>query len=133
MPDDLLTIGDVARQAGINASAIRYYERIGVLPAAERHAGQRRYSPETVGRLRIIAAAKQAGFTLEQTRALLEADADGAADAELRALAGRKLPEVETLIARAEAMRGWLLSARECTCETLDVCGLFEPHRTAAS
>ncbi len=127
MPDAaVLTIGEVARQAGVNTSAIRYYERVGVLPEPERVGGQRRYTQGTIRRLGVIGVAKQAGFTLEETRALLHADADSAAHAELRGLADHKLPEVEALIARAQAMRDWLLTARGCTCETLDVCGLFD-------
>jgi DNA-binding transcriptional MerR regulator len=127
MPDAaVLTIGEVARQAGVNTSAIRYYERVGVLPAPERQGGQRRYTQETVRRLGVIDVAKQAGFTLGETRALLHADADSAAHTELRQLADRKLPEVEALIARAQAMRDWLLTAHGCTCDTLDVCGLFD-------
>lgn len=121
----VLTIGEVARRAGVNTSAIRYYERVGVLPEPARVSGQRRYGPETVRRLGVIDVAKQAGFTLDETRALLHADADSAAHAELRELAARKLPEVEALIARAEAMRDWLATAHGCTCETLDVCALF--------
>jgi len=127
----VLTIGEVARRAGVNASAIRYYERVGVLPEPVRVSGQRRYTPETVRRLSAIDVAKQAGFSLDETRALLGADADGAAHAELRALAERKLPEVEALVARASAMRDWLLTARGCTCDTLDVCGLFDAARPA--
>lgn len=134
MPDAaVLTIGEVAREAGVNTSAIRYYERIGVLPAPERQGGQRRYTPETVRRLGVIDVAKEAGFSLDETRALLHADADSAAHAELRELADRKLPEIDALIARAEAMRDWLLAARGCTCETLDVCALFEPERVSTS
>lgn len=134
MPDAaVLTIGEVARQAGVNTSAIRYYERVGVLPAPERVSGQRRYTHETIRRLGVIDVAKQAGFTLDETRALLHADADSAAHAELRDLADRKLPEIDALIARAHAMRDWLLTARGCTCDTLDVCGLFESERVTAS
>ena len=125
MPETVMTIGDVAREAGINASAIRYYESIGLLPEPEREGGQRRYAPAIVQRLGVIDVAKQAGFSLEETRALLAADADAAAHAELRALAARKLPEIEALIERAQTMRDWLRAADHCTCETLDVCGLF--------
>lgn len=128
-----LTIGEVAREARVNTSAIRYYERVGILPAPERVGGQRRYTPQTIRRLGVIDVAKQAGFTLDETRALLHADADSAAHAELRDLADRKLPEIDALIARANAMRDWLLTARGCTCDTLDVCGLFELERTAPS
>jgi MerR family redox-sensitive transcriptional activator SoxR len=127
MQEAVLTIGEVARAAGVNTSAIRYYESIGVLPQPARRAGQRRYAPEIVRRLGVIDVAKQAGFSLDETRALLAADADSAAHAELRELATRKLPEVEALIARAHTMRDWLLTASGCTCDTLDVCGLFDP------
>ena len=47
--------------------------------------------------------------------------------AALRELATHKLPDVEALIDRAQAMRAWLLTATDCSCQTLDVCGLFAP------
>jgi MerR family redox-sensitive transcriptional activator SoxR len=115
----MLTIGQVAQQAGVNASAIRFYEREGLLPEPERQGGQRRYTAETLRRLQVIDIAKRAGFSLDEARMLL----DGAP--ELRELADRKLGEVEALIARAEAMRAWLLMARECECSSLDLCELF--------
>lgn len=60
MPDAaVLTIGEVAREAGVNTSAIRYYERVGVLPAPDRVSGQRRYTPETVRRLGVIDVANR--------------------------------------------------------------------------
>jgi DNA-binding transcriptional MerR regulator len=115
----VLTIGQVAERAGLNASAIRYYEREGLLPAPERQGGQRRYTDETVRRLQVIDIAKRAGFSLDEARMLL----DGAP--EPRELVDRKLAEVEALIARAEAMRAWLLKARECECSSLELCELF--------
>jgi MerR family transcriptional regulator, redox-sensitive transcriptional activator SoxR len=122
MTKSTLTIGEVARQAGLNTSAIRYYESVGLLPEPERVSGQRRYDAETVRRLRVIDVAKQAGFSLDEARVLL-ADPGGA---QLRTLAERKLPEVDDLIARAQAMRAWLVTASGCNCETLDVCALFD-------
>jgi MerR family transcriptional regulator, redox-sensitive transcriptional activator SoxR len=121
MQEATLTIGDVAREAGLKASAIRYYESVGLLPEPERVSGQRRYDDDTLRRLRVIEVAKQAGFSLDEARVLL-ADAGGP---QLRALAERKLPEVDELIARAQAMRAWLMTASDCNCETLDVCALF--------
>ena len=127
MHDATLTIGQVADRAGINSSAIRYYERHGLLPAAERVRGQRRFTEQTVRRLGVIDVAKRAGFSLEEVRALLVATDEGEpAHAQLQALALRKLPEVEALIARAESMRRWLTTASGCGCSTLDVCALFE-------
>jgi MerR family transcriptional regulator, redox-sensitive transcriptional activator SoxR len=122
-----LTIGQVARRAGLKTSAIRYYESVGLLPEARRESGQRRHGDDTLRRLRVIDVAKRAGFSLDEARVLL-ATGDGGppAHARLRELAERKLPEVDELIARAQARRTWLLTARGCECETLDVCGLFE-------
>jgi len=45
----------------------------------------------------------------------------------MRELAERKLPEVDELIARAQAVRAWLVTASGCDCDTLDVCALFDP------
>ena len=122
-----LTIGQVAAEAGVAASAIRYYEREGLLPTPERVSGQRRYGEDTLRRLEVIGVAKRAGFSLDDVRLLLDTtDAGDPAHARLRELAERKLPEVEALIVRAEAMREWLLTARRCSCSSLDLCGLFE-------
>lgn len=123
--DDQLSIGDVAAAAGVNASAVRYYERIGVLPEPERLSGRRRYGTETVDRLRTIRAGQQAGFSLEEIRQLLRGAEDGTAAEELRGLAERKLPDVEALIERAQTMKRWLELAAECRCGSLDVCSLF--------
>jgi MerR family redox-sensitive transcriptional activator SoxR len=132
MEEGTLTIGEVARRVGLNASAIRYYERVGVLPQAERSSGQRRYTSETVQRLHVIDVAKRAGFSLDEAKLLLATTDDGDPSyAQLRQLAQRKLPEVDALIARAQAMREWLSTASGCNCETLDVCALFEDRRNA--
>jgi MerR family redox-sensitive transcriptional activator SoxR len=121
----LLTIGEVADQAGMRASRIRYYESIGVLPAAERVSGMRRYTPDVVRRLGIIDVAQRGGFTLEEIRELLRTD-NGPADERLRRLAERKLPDIDELIKRANAVRRWLEMTSACECETLDVCSLFD-------
>ena len=63
MDDDTLTIGQFARRAGLNVSAIRYYEAQGLLPEAPRVGGQRRYSEATLNRLGVIDVAKRAGFS----------------------------------------------------------------------
>jgi MerR family transcriptional regulator, redox-sensitive transcriptional activator SoxR len=120
------TIGQVARRAGLNTSAIRFYEREGVLPAAERVSGQRRYGEETLRRLEVIDIAKRAGFNLGEIRLLLDERSE---ENPLRELAERKLPEVDALIARAEAMREWLLMARQCRCSSLELCELFVQSR----
>jgi DNA-binding transcriptional MerR regulator len=126
MSEATLSIGEIADRAGIAVSAIRYYERNGLLPEPERAGGQRRYPDTAVQRLGIIDVAKQAGFSLDEVGVLLASTDLGApAHEQLRVLAARKLPEVDALIERAETMREWLTAASDCGCDTLDVCALF--------
>jgi len=128
-----LTIGQLAQRFGLNTSAIRYYKASGVLPEPVRWSGQRRYGPAAVRRVEVLDAAKRAGFSLDEARTLLQgAEAGTPAFETLRELAARKLPEVEALITRAEAMRNWLLTATDCACTTLDACSLFD-HRPSDS
>jgi MerR family redox-sensitive transcriptional activator SoxR len=121
----VLTIGEVAREAGMRASRIRYYESVGVLPAPARVSGMRRYTPDVVRRLGIIDVAQRVGFTLDEIRELLSTET-GTAHQQLRRLAERKLPDIDELIQRASAVRRWLEMTSYCDCETLDVCSLFD-------
>jgi MerR family transcriptional regulator, redox-sensitive transcriptional activator SoxR len=124
-----LTIGQVAQLAGLRTSHIRYYEQVGVLPEPERVAGQRRYGADVVHRLAIIDAAQRAGLTLEEIRPLTGPDRQTThAGEHIRRLATAKLPEIDALITRAQAVRQWLLLARSCDCTTVDVCDLFAGH-----
>ena len=121
-----LTIGQVARRAGLRTSHIRYYEDVGVLPQPERLSGQRRYDDEILHRLAIVDVAQRAGLTLEEIRELTgPRQAGHNAGERLRALAQRKLPDIEALIERAQAVKRWLEVASTCDCATVDVCGLF--------
>src|SRR5436190_3126250 len=122
-----MRIGEVAVHAGLRSSTIRYYESVGVLPEPERVGGQRRYTIDVLRRLAIIDVAQRAGFSLDEIRDLLAATAgrDPAYES-LRPLAERKLPAIEALIERAQAVRRWLEVASACECDTLDVCALFD-------
>ncbi|MBA3428261.1 MAG: MerR family transcriptional regulator [Actinobacteria bacterium] len=121
-----LTIGQVAARAGLRTSHIRYYERVGVLPEPERVAGQRRYHDDVLHRLSIIDVAQRAGLTLQEIRTLTGPDSRGArAGDQIRALADEKLPHINALIARAQAVERWLLIAQSCECASVDMCGLF--------
>jgi MerR family redox-sensitive transcriptional activator SoxR len=125
MTSEPLTIGQVAAQAGIRTSSIRYYESVGILPEPDRVSGQRRYPPEILTRLGFIDIAQQAGFSLDEIRELLDGSTEGQTSDRLQALAQRKLPDIEELIVRAEAMKSWLQAAGECQCPSLDFCLLF--------
>lgn len=130
-----LTIGQLAQRFGLKTSAIRYYEANGVLPEPARESGQRRYGADAIRRMEVLDVAKRAGFSLDEARVLLQrTEAGSPAHEALRDLATRKLPEVEALIERAEAMRAWLVTATGCSCDTLDVCALFnEPDAAVTS
>ena len=121
-----LTIGDVGRRAGVATSSIRYYESIGLLPQPERVSGQRRYRPDVVGKLAFIGVAQSAGFKLSEIRELVGGvdSGDGMAG-QMRELSVRKLAEVEALLERTQAMKGWLEVAKECGCESPSECALF--------
>lgn len=123
-----MRIGDVARAAGVRVSRIRYYEEIGLLPVPDRVSGQRRYDETVLRRLDVMDVAQRAGLSLDEIRELMEHGNRPASDA-LRELAGRRLPEIEGLIVRAELVREWLRRATECRCERIDECELFAEPR----
>jgi MerR family redox-sensitive transcriptional activator SoxR len=120
------SIGEVARRARLKSSAIRYYEGIGLLPDTERVGGQRRYDESVLIRLAVIELAQRAGFTLAETRTLLNGfSTSEPPSARWRSLAHRKLLEVEALIARASGMKRLLEEGLECECLTLEDCELL--------
>ena len=127
-----LRIGQVAELSGLRKSAIRYYEEIGLLDLAERVSGQRVYEPSVLRRLAVIDVSQRAGLSLDEVRELVEAGASPTSD-RLQSIAAKKLPEVEALIARAEAMRDWLKTAESCGCQTIDECALFDEPRAAGA
>ena len=123
MPE--LTISEVARQLGLQASAIRYYERIGLLPRARRMSGQRRYDNTVLYRLAIIQRARQLGFTLSEIRHLFFGFRDVTRASERwRTLSQQKLAELDRLMEGLQAVRGLLKRLMtKCQCDTLDQCG----------
>lgn len=122
-----LTIGEVARQAGVAATTLRYYERIGLVPAPTRLGGQRRYDDAVLARLEVIGLCKSAGFALEEIQVLFADDAPGRPAS--RALAEAKLAEIDAQmasLARARAVIEW---GMRCTCPSIDACtcGIHSP------
>jgi MerR family redox-sensitive transcriptional activator SoxR len=123
---DALTIGEVARQAGIRTSTLRYYEQIGLLPPPERMNGRRRYDPTVLDRLRVIHMAQEVGFRLDEIQELFPRDkADQAFSARWHPMAQQKLAEVDALIARAQTMKQMLEESLRCGCMTLEACMVF--------
>ena len=125
-----LTISQVARQIRLRPSAIRYYERIGLLLSAKRLSGQRRYDPTVLHRLAIIQRARQLGFTLAEIRQLFFGFRDNARPSHRwRTLAKKKLAELDELMDAIKAVRGVLKKVMTtCRCDTLDQCGIAILH-----
>jgi MerR family transcriptional regulator, mercuric resistance operon regulatory protein len=102
---DHLTIGQVAKEAGVHKETIRYYQALGLVPEPRRPPGSvRRYGSETVGRLRFIKRAQELGFTLEEVGKLLLLD-DGQNCSATRSLAEHKLSVIRERIADLNRMR----------------------------
>lgn len=120
MCDRLLTIGELARRVGIASSALRYYEKRGLIPPPTRISGQRRYPESTVGLVGIILLLRDAGFTLAEQQALIAAWAD--APHEWQRLARRKLAELDERIAKAQAAREAVDHALRCPHEDIRQC-----------
>ena len=119
-----MTIGEVARRTGLQGSAIRYYEKIGLLPKTERVGGQRRYGPDVLNYLEVIDVAKRAGFRMEEIRRLFHGFGKGTpAFRRWRLLAQRKIIEMDDLIAKAKKMKRLLEKADRCKCFNLEDCG----------
>lgn len=116
----MMPIGELARHASLRTSAVRYYERLGLLPAPARTNGRRRYGEETLDRLRVIGFARAAGFSLREIRQLF---AGKPYSRRLRDLATGKIDELEGTITRARAMQSLLRAALRCECLTIEECG----------
>lgn len=103
-----LSIGGLAKQAGVAIDTVRFYERNGLLaPAGRLASGYRRYGAEELKRLRFIRRAKVLGFSLDDIRSLLALSAERDV-ARVRASAQRKLGDIELRIAELERIRSGL-------------------------
>src|SRR5215210_6631071 len=125
-----LSIGEVARSAGVRPSALRFYERVGLLPLPERTNERRRYDGEmlreVLRRLAIVRVAQRAGFTISEIGTLLDGFSDDTPPSERwRVLAQEKLPEVEALVERALGMKDLLERGLRCECVSIDDCALI--------
>jgi len=115
-------IGQLAAEAGLRPSAIRYYESIGLLPHPDRVSGRRVYPEAAAYRLEAIALAKAAGLSLAQTREALSATGLGATVNWQRAVHERKSALAQER-ARLALMQKVLSGIGRCGCATAEECG----------
>lgn len=120
----LVPIGELARRTGVATSALRYYERIGLLPPADR-VGQRRHFPAVcISQVALIRLCQDAGFTLEEIGRLLAAWSRGRGEWER--LAERKIAELDARIGEAQRARKLVKHALECEHRDIFACPNFQ-------
>ena len=119
-----MRIGEIARRAGLRPSAIRFYEKAGVLPPALRKSGQRSFSAEAVLYLGLIGFARQAGFSVAEIRTLFQGFREGTpASARWQRLARKKYRELGLIVVKLKSMQALLKKAMRCKCIRLADCG----------
>ena len=133
--ENMLTIGEVAERSGLAASAIRFYERQGLVHAERTASGQRRFRRDVLRRIAFIRIAQRVGLTLEEivtALAVLPVDhAPTRRDWE-RLTAGWQ-DRIEQRISLLEALRSGLSSCIGCGCLSLRTCALANPDDVAAA
>jgi MerR family redox-sensitive transcriptional activator SoxR len=118
-----MKIGELANRSGLNASAIRYYEKIGLLAAPQRSSGQRRYATDALNRVLLIRFAGEMGFTLSEIKLFLNGLRDDApVGPRWKKLAHRKIAEVESNIQRSLRLKALLEHLLHCRCASLQIC-----------
>ena len=130
----MLTIGELSRRSGVSQSALRFYERQGLIAAERTDGNQRRYPSVTLRRVALVQAGKAAGIPLERIRQALETLPAGKPPTKrdwqrLSASWGRELDE---RIATLEAIRTRLTTCIGCGCLSLQTCRLLNPDDEAA-
>lgn len=132
---DLLTIGEVVQRSGFPASALRFYEREGLLRTTRTSGGQRRYERSVLRRLAFIRAARTIGVGLDEVREGLDRLPDGRTPTKAdwsrlsKAWRGRLDEQIEALV----ALRDGLDSCIGCGCLSMARCRLYNPDDRAAA
>lgn len=133
-PDDLLTVGEVAARSGFAPSALRYYERVGLLQATRTSGGQRRYERSVLRRLAFVRAARNVGLSLEEVEQALSRLPDGRTPtkADWARLSRDWRRRLDEQIEALTALRDGLDSCIGCGCLSLRRCALSNPGDVAA-
>ncbi len=134
-PTDVLTVSEVAGRSGFAASALRYYEREGLIQASRTTGGQRRYSRSVLRRLAFIRAASNVGLTLDEIRAELAQLPAGRTPtkSDWHRISKDWRTRLDEQVAALEALRDKLESCIGCGCLSLKQCGISNPADRAAA
>jgi MerR family redox-sensitive transcriptional activator SoxR len=129
-----LTIGELSTRSGVAASALRFYEREGLIESTRTDGNQRRYTTVTLRRVALVQAGKTAGIPLDRIRAALDTLPAGRKPTkrDWERLSRSWAEELDARIETLQAIRGRLTSCIGCGCLSLKTCGLFNPGDEAA-
>lgn len=134
MISDELTVGEVAQRSGFATSALRFYEREGLIEAQRTSGNQRRFDRAVLRRLAFIAAARHVGLTLDEVRSSLARLPQGRTPSkrDWSRLSARWRQRLDDEIAALEDLRDGLDSCIGCGCLSLARCRLSNPEDGAA-
>lgn len=125
MSQELLTITEVGEATGLQSSALRFYEKEGLIEPAGRSGGRRQYEPSVLQRLAIVALLQEVGFTIGEISELIARRGNRG----WRALAEEKVEEIDAHMTRVTAARELLQAALSCNCSSLETCDLVAARR----
>jgi MerR family transcriptional regulator, redox-sensitive transcriptional activator SoxR len=130
-----LTIGELSQRSGVSQSALRFYEREGLISARRTDGNQRRYPSVTLRRLALVQAGRAAGVPLERIRAALAELPTGKPPTkrDWERLSRSWKRELDERIATLEAIRSRLTTCIGCGCLSLRTCALLNPQDEAGS
>ncbi len=125
-----MDISEVARRSGVAASALRYYERQGLISALERAGARRQFAPAVLDQLALIALGQAAGFSLEEIRLMFTPDGQPNID---REMLSTKADELDRMVKRLKAMSEGLRHAAACPAPSHAACPSFRRLLKAAA
>ncbi|HTW10330.1 MAG TPA: redox-sensitive transcriptional activator SoxR [Acidimicrobiales bacterium] len=130
-----LSIGEVADRAGVATSALRFYEKEGLIASERTSGGQRRYRRDVLRRVAFIRVAQRVGLTLGEVRAALGELPEGRSPnrSDWGRLSSRWRGRLDERIRLLEGLRDQLSSCIGCGCLSLTTCALYNPDDTAAA
>ena len=131
----MLTIGELSRRSGVSASALRFYERKGLISSTRTNGNQRRYASATLRRIAFVQAGSAAGISLAELRVALDTLPREKAPTkrDWERLSRRWRRELDERIETLHALRGRLTTCIGCGCLSLRTCSLLNPGDEAAA
>jgi MerR family redox-sensitive transcriptional activator SoxR len=133
--NEMLSIGEVAERANVATSALRFYEREGLISSVRTDGGQRRYQREVLRRIAFVRAAQRDGLTLDEVNQALSALPESRTPTtnDWRRLSRTWRPLLDRRIAELERVRDRLDTCIGCGCLSLGVCRLLNPNDVAGA